>query len=291
MLQRQEEQQTETPAPLPRGTTAAGSQRVTSDELTEALSALEARREEETRRVQSTLSIDEAVRDLGLDVTPEEVWKQIEAHRTEKARQAAHEDEAHQKAQPAPASGPSLADTARETARVMALQAQKLAEQASATAQQHLAASAAQSKAQEESRQAAYERHTAWRGRMTRPPRRRNWGATIGMIGLLALGVSWFSHGHGVTVTADHQTLTYDGSHKIAVVDGSADKIVFRGSCETLVVDGSHDNVSITGRVRHVIANGDGNAVTWSAASNSTPPAIVNTGSGNLIQPDTTPTP
>jgi hypothetical protein len=62
--------------------------RVTPEELTRALAAIEARqqeaaqRQEETDRyLAETIPVDEAVRELNLPVTPEEVWAEVQAQR------------------------------------------------------------------------------------------------------------------------------------------------------------------------------------------------------------------
>ncbi len=62
--------------------------RVTSEELTAALVALEAskqealrRQEEEARLLAATIPIGQAVKDLSLDATPEEIWAEVQAQR------------------------------------------------------------------------------------------------------------------------------------------------------------------------------------------------------------------
>ena len=62
--------------------------RVTPEELTQALAAIEAQRqdarrreEEEARYVSRTISVDEAVRELSLDVTPGEIEAKILSQR------------------------------------------------------------------------------------------------------------------------------------------------------------------------------------------------------------------
>ncbi len=55
---------------------------VTAAELSQAMTAIEARREAEAARQVNKISVEEAVRDLSLDVTPEELLAQIQAQRT-----------------------------------------------------------------------------------------------------------------------------------------------------------------------------------------------------------------
>ena len=68
--------------------------RVTQEELTQALAALEdrkqeaaRRREEEERYLAQTIPIGQAVQDLRLDATPEEVWAEVQAQRQREEEQ------------------------------------------------------------------------------------------------------------------------------------------------------------------------------------------------------------
>jgi hypothetical protein len=59
--------------------------RVTPQELNGALSAIEARRAAAVSQMENTLSIEEAVTHLGLDITPEELLAEVEAQRKKAA--------------------------------------------------------------------------------------------------------------------------------------------------------------------------------------------------------------
>ncbi len=76
----------EDPHPTP-DTLSAAQTRVTPEELAHAIASLEARRLDETRHQEGTIPIGEAVRELGLDATPEEVLAEVRAQR--EARNAA----------------------------------------------------------------------------------------------------------------------------------------------------------------------------------------------------------
>ena len=77
MLQ-QEPQTEQTPSPAQR--------RVTPEELAKALAAVEARKEQSARETEGTIPIGEAVQQLGFDATPEEIWAEVQARRTNAAR-------------------------------------------------------------------------------------------------------------------------------------------------------------------------------------------------------------
>lgn len=62
--------------------------RVTPAELTQALTAIEARRQAEASRLAETIPIDQAVSDLHLDSTSDEIWAEVQKQRTEKQTQA-----------------------------------------------------------------------------------------------------------------------------------------------------------------------------------------------------------
>ena len=61
--------------------------RVTPEELATAVSRIEARKDTDQRRADGTIPIGEAVQQLGLAVTPEEVLAEVQVAR---AQQAAH---------------------------------------------------------------------------------------------------------------------------------------------------------------------------------------------------------
>jgi hypothetical protein len=64
----------------------AAQERVTPDELAQAVAAVEARRDAEARKHHSTIPLGEAVRQLGLETTPEELLSEV---RRQRARHAA----------------------------------------------------------------------------------------------------------------------------------------------------------------------------------------------------------
>lgn len=55
--------------------------RVTPDELAQALAAIETRRQAEAAHLAGTIPIDQAVSDLHLDATPDEIWIEVQAQR------------------------------------------------------------------------------------------------------------------------------------------------------------------------------------------------------------------
>ena len=64
--------------------------RVTPEELSQALAAIEARRQAEASRIAGTIPIDQAVSELHLDSTSEEIWAEVQARR-DRAAAAQHE--------------------------------------------------------------------------------------------------------------------------------------------------------------------------------------------------------
>ena len=59
--------------------------RVTPDELAKALAAIEARRQAEAAHLAGTIPIEQAVSDLHLDSTSDEIWAEVQAQRTKAA--------------------------------------------------------------------------------------------------------------------------------------------------------------------------------------------------------------
>jgi hypothetical protein len=72
-------QQTRTNLPLPRWT--AADERVTAQELSTAIRAVEQRRRESSERRTNTLTLGEAIEHLSLDATPEELLAEVEQQR------------------------------------------------------------------------------------------------------------------------------------------------------------------------------------------------------------------
>ena len=77
--------------------------RVTPDELSQALAAIEARRQAEANRLAGTIPIDQAVSELHLDATSEEIWVEVQAQRAKEAarREQRRQEKAARKAQAA----------------------------------------------------------------------------------------------------------------------------------------------------------------------------------------------
>jgi hypothetical protein len=73
----------------PHAAASAAETRVTPQELADALTAIEARRTERDRQIEGTIPIGEAVRQLGLEIAPDEILEEVRAQRT---RQAAVEE-------------------------------------------------------------------------------------------------------------------------------------------------------------------------------------------------------
>lgn len=69
----------EPPSSIPPITVAQA--RVTPDELSSALAAIEARRQAEAAHLAGTIPIDQAVSDLHLDSTPDEIWAEVKTQR------------------------------------------------------------------------------------------------------------------------------------------------------------------------------------------------------------------
>jgi hypothetical protein len=63
------------------GVSSAEAERVTAKELTKALERIEARKEEESRRLSGTIALGEAVRELSLSATPEDIFAEIQMQR------------------------------------------------------------------------------------------------------------------------------------------------------------------------------------------------------------------
>lgn len=86
MLRSQEQEPEFQPSPWP---VPASETRVTPDELTAAVAALESRRETEARHLQGTLTLGEAVSELHLDATPDELLAEVKAQREKRAAEEA----------------------------------------------------------------------------------------------------------------------------------------------------------------------------------------------------------
>ena len=69
--------------------TPAAQIRVTSEEMTAAINALQAGKDEAARHLAGTVPIGEVVSELNLDATPEEVWAQVQRQRAQAAQEEA----------------------------------------------------------------------------------------------------------------------------------------------------------------------------------------------------------
>lgn len=68
---------------------SAAQVRVTAEEFARAVARHQARREEAAKRLEGTVSLGEAVQELNIDITPEELLAEVQAARAEQAGQAA----------------------------------------------------------------------------------------------------------------------------------------------------------------------------------------------------------
>ncbi len=82
MLRNQESEQ---PFPSPSSQAPSGALRVTPDELSQALAAIESRKQAEAAHLAGTIPIDQAVSDLHLDSTSDEIWAEVQAQRAKAA--------------------------------------------------------------------------------------------------------------------------------------------------------------------------------------------------------------
>ncbi len=67
-------------------TASSASARVTPEELARALASLEARKDQSAREAAGTISIGEAVQQLGFDATSDEIWAEVQAQRQHQAQ-------------------------------------------------------------------------------------------------------------------------------------------------------------------------------------------------------------
>ncbi len=253
MLQQEPEHETPPVQAVP-----PAQRRVTADELNAALNALESRKQEEAKRGRETVEIGAVVQELGLDLTPEEIWQQVQAQRAEQSA-------------PPSAASPKLAETVNETLHTAAQQAHKIAGQASAAvAATYVAA------------QAAHPRKQKRRGKI---------GVALTLFAIAGIALNVFSGGHSLTVAGDHDTHTYFGHYKSAVAAGDYDNLTFNGDTDTLTVLGDHDRITVTGTVKHIVMLGDNNIIQWTQEPGGRSPAISDIGDGNRIARAATATP
>ncbi len=113
MLKNQEAEQPSQPSP--------GAPRVTPDELNAALAAIEARKQAEAAHLAGTIPIDQAISDLHLDSTSEEIWAEVQAQREKTALpKAAPTKQPQQAAQPLRVSMPVVRVRPRGWRRLLA---------------------------------------------------------------------------------------------------------------------------------------------------------------------------
>ncbi len=109
----------EPPSSIPPITVAQA--RVTPDELSQALASIEARRQAEAAHLAGTIPIDQAVSDLHLDSTPDEIWAEVQAQRKKVSLpKAVPVEQPHQAAPPISVSMPVVRVRHRGWRRLLA---------------------------------------------------------------------------------------------------------------------------------------------------------------------------
>ena len=83
-----EEQPNDFQGAAPIADAPASSSRVSAEEFTAAIHALEQRKAEEARRYANTVDVSKTIQELNIDATPEEVMREVQAQRA--ARNAPH---------------------------------------------------------------------------------------------------------------------------------------------------------------------------------------------------------
>lgn len=256
MLQQEPQEQAASTPPAPE--TPAAQIRVTSEELAQAINALEARKDEAARHLAGTVSIGEVVQELNLEATPEEVWAQVQKQRARKASE----------------------DAAVETAAAQKEQA--TAAQAVAAAQAAAAQAVAAARSAAQSAQAGAQVYA-------RPRRRGRWWVPLG-IGLLIYAGVHGNHVHipatakGAVISGNNRTLTSATQGKAVAVSGDKDTLILQGDCPTLTIAGNGNHIRVEGTVERVIAAGNGNSVVYTQGSE---PTLIGMGKGNQVGPGT----
>ncbi len=88
MLRHEESENNAPPARLDAGV-PADQVRVTAEEFARAVARHQARREEAAQKLEGTVSLGDAVQELNVDITPEELLAEVQAARAEQAARAA----------------------------------------------------------------------------------------------------------------------------------------------------------------------------------------------------------
>ena len=239
MLQHEQEQSSETPA----AQTPAAQIRVTSEELAQAINALEASRDEAARHLAGTVPIGEVVKELKLEATPEEIWAQVQKQRA----QAAEEETGRVRAVEVVPVVPAVQDAraVRQRARGW--------------------------------RRAA----RGWQG-MKGWLWILFWcSGGLGLVST-ALHPS-HSTAPGIHVSGDNTVSTYNVHHEDAAVDGDNNKITLRGDVRRLTVDGDNNIVTVVGSVEGVTVDKDGNSVHWTKEPPGETIRPVVSGDGNRV--------
>ncbi len=210
----------EDPHPTP-DTLSAAQTRVTPEELAHAIASLEARRLDETRHQENTIPIGEAVRELGLDATPEEVLAEVRAQREAHTANPPPAQAAPANAQTPPASPlppvPPLHQTVTAALRQAAVAAAPGLKQAA------LAASPALKQGLD-----ALSQHVKQPKREKRARRKRPWAALgigFAIFGIVQGGI--FSHHHRVQTAPRFRLLSMvpDG-HEVYASTATVQSIV-----------------------------------------------------------------
>lgn len=218
MLQHEPQEQ-EQPAPPP-----AAQIRVTSEELAQAINALEASKDEAARHLAGTVPIGEVVAELKLEATPEEVWAQVQRQRAQAAQAQAAQEEARRVR---PVAVPVPQDVrVRQRARGWRRAAR------------------------------GWWEIKGWLWILF-------WCCGgLGLV-TSALHPSHTTTPAGIQVKGDGNVHTYLVHHEDAAVEGDANKITLRGDVQRLTVDGDHNTVTVISTVEAVTVDNDGNTVHW----------------------------
>src|SRR4051794_6360338 len=80
---RQDEELNANPSPVVYPDVSSGQERVTAQEFARSMAVLEAQLAEKARADSETLTIEEAIRQLGLQASPEQVWEIVQRQRQE----------------------------------------------------------------------------------------------------------------------------------------------------------------------------------------------------------------
>ena len=224
MLQHEPEQPLGTPA----APTPAAQIRVTSEELAQAINALEASRDEAARNLAGTVPIGEVVQELKLEATPEEIWAQVQKQRA----QAAEEEARRVRAAAVPVT-PAVQDSraVRQRARGWRRVAR------------------------------------GWSGIKGWLWIAFWCSGGLGLVSSALHSALHHSRSNvpSITVNGDHQTQTYNADGKDVQINGDYCTITVHGSPSGVTVNGDDDTVvtDTAQAARNIETNGDNDKVRW----------------------------